>query len=692
MFKYNDILYVSTKSELNANDLKPTPCHSYLYPNDMDSTNLNKRPSLQYSLSSLGSQITKWSSSRPTSPVRRARSTENEFSIKREAVTDSPDVNNYNDKQWYEKYKPTNLEQVAIHKRKLQDVREALEAMFLPDAKHRILLLSGPSGCSKSTIVKELSKVLVPKYRRESNIASLRSTRNHSVVTEYRGDCIINDVPQMESFSEFLKSARYLVMSNLSLILIEDLPNVFHRDTRNRFQQLILQWLYSSEPLLPPLVICLTECEIPESDNNYRTFGIDYTFSAETVMNKEILMHSKLKRIKFNPINSTLLKKYLKLICVDNMALLKKNNKWSKREEVISHIAQETGDIRSAITTLQFWVTSGGELPISTRESTISYFHAIGKVIHGSHSTSDDNEMINTLFSSANGLLSNQDYKMGILENYGTFNKGNFNISDALSIVNCLSECETMNSLPESNEYGLRKVRKTFRNIAKESHNHGTVYFPREWKVRKLQNSFRVQAKDWMNVNLYKYNTVHSFRDIALQLGYYAPLIRKSQSYKKNSMLYYLKNLPTDSVELKQTLEEFQDTMQIEEDIDIIDRIGGPIESLSVEDGLEPLMDSDYSNSDYIENQKKRSDTKLRILIERYEKNVMMTDRGSESEDVSFNDDPIVDSDNDNNKTGDDTFGRSDEDESLYEMLSQRQPRIASVVNESLSDSDLEML
>lgn len=106
----------------------------------MDSTNLNKRPSLQYSLSSLGSQITKWSSSRPTSPVRRARTTENESNFKGEAVAESSGVNDYNDKQWYEKYQPTNLDQVAIHKRKLQDVREALEAMFLPDAKHRILV------------------------------------------------------------------------------------------------------------------------------------------------------------------------------------------------------------------------------------------------------------------------------------------------------------------------------------------------------------------------------------------------------------------------------------------------------------------------------------------------------------------------------------------------------------------------
>ncbi|CAI4060677.1 hypothetical protein SKDZ_05G2540 [Saccharomyces kudriavzevii ZP591] len=657
----------------------------------MDSTNLKKRPSLQYSLSSLGSQITKWSSSRPTSPVRKARTIEYECIPKRNTVTASPNVNDNGDQQWYEKFKPTNLEQVAIHKKKLKDVREALDAMFLPHAKHRVLLLSGPSGCSKSTVIRELSKVLVPKYRKKSNVTSLRSNSSHSDLTEFRGDSIVNDLPQMESFSEFLKSARYLVMSNLSLILIEDLPNVFHMGTRHRFQQLILQWLYSSEPLLPPLVICLTECEIPESDSNYRTFGIDYTFSSETVMNKEILAHPRLKRVRFNPINSTLLKKHLKLICVENMALLKENRIWSKREEAINHIAQGTGDIRSAITTLQFWATSSEALPISTRESTISYFHAIGKVIHGSHSTSDDNETINTLFSNANGLLSNQDFKLGILENYGTFNKGNFSISDALSVVDCLSECDTMSSLSESDEYALRKVRKTFHSIAKESHNHGTVYFPREWKVRKLQNSFKVQAEDWVNVSLYKYNTVHSFRDVSLQFGYYAPFIRKLQSYKKKSILHFLRNLPSDSLDFKQTTAKLHDIMQIEDCIDIMNRIGGPIGRLSVEDGLASFMDNDISNSDHIEDQKKQRDKRLRILTERYENDVMMADDGIEDGDTSFKDDPIFDSD-DSNIGNNDIFGKIDEDESLYEILSQRKPRNAPAFSESLSDSDLEVL
>ena len=86
--------------------------HSYL--NDMDNTNLEKRPSLKYSLSSLGSQITKWNSSRPTSPVRNARSTERESLSKQDVVDTSPNIDENGGEQWQERFKPTCLEQVAV--------------------------------------------------------------------------------------------------------------------------------------------------------------------------------------------------------------------------------------------------------------------------------------------------------------------------------------------------------------------------------------------------------------------------------------------------------------------------------------------------------------------------------------------------------------------------------------------------
>ena len=104
-------------------------------------------------------------------------------------------------------------------------------------------------------------------------------------------------------------------------------------------------------------------------------------------------------------------------------------------------------------------------------------------------------------------------------------------------------------------------------------------------------------------------------------------------------------------------------------------------------------MDNDSNNCDHLEDQKKERDRRLRMLIDQYERNVMMANDDLEDEETSFNDDPIVDSDSDNsNNIGNETFGRSDEDESLCEILSQRQPRRAPVISESLSDSDLEIL
>lgn len=53
-------------------------------------------------------------------------------------------------------------------------------------------------------------------------------------------------------------------------------------------------------------------------------------------------------------------------------------------------------------------------------------------------------------------------------------------------------------------------------------------------------------------------------------------------------------------------MDKFSDIMKVENGIDVVDRIGGPIEALSVEDGLAPLMDNDSNNCDHLEDQKRK--------------------------------------------------------------------------------------
>lgn len=56
--------------------------------------------------------------------------------------------------QWYDKFSPKRVDDIALHKKKIEEVRYYLEGMVSGKSDERILLLSGPAGCSKSTCVK----------------------------------------------------------------------------------------------------------------------------------------------------------------------------------------------------------------------------------------------------------------------------------------------------------------------------------------------------------------------------------------------------------------------------------------------------------------------------------------------------------------------------------------------------------
>ncbi|ODV62418.1 Rad24p ASCRUDRAFT_74800, partial [Ascoidea rubescens DSM 1968] len=72
----------------------------------------------------------------------------------------------------------------------------------------------------------------------------------------------------MKSFPEFLNSIKYRVNNNLSVILIEDLPNIFHKQTREIFQNSLIQWLnIDSNQNLPPIIISISEFTFNDSDD-----------------------------------------------------------------------------------------------------------------------------------------------------------------------------------------------------------------------------------------------------------------------------------------------------------------------------------------------------------------------------------------------------------------------------------------
>lgn len=602
----------------------------------------NKPPSIQRSLSELSSRISS------ISPSKR-------ISQEWEECSSQNDVNG----PWYVRYAPRRLEEVAIHKKKLQDVGQILEIM-LKSSFHsindgpRILLMTGPSGCSKSTVIYKLAEELVPKYR-GSGFQMLRSERKESHVVEF---------VETDNFQDFLVEAKYRRGPNLSVILVEDLPNIFHADTRGSFQKSLLQWLYLPEVGLPPLVICITECAL--GSENPQGFGVDHNFTAESLLGREILSHPKLVRIKFNPINATLMKKHLKLNCEENRKLLVRNGKWSSKDSVIDLLASRTGDIRSAIANLQYWATSSVDVPLDTREESLTYFHTIGKILHGSHEC-DDNEMINQLTLNSKSHVANDNFRLGLLENYNLVNGGQIRLSNVCEMVDSLSQSDSMGTNLECIEFAMRKVRSQLASVTKK-HASQKASFPREWKIRQLQLEFQVDCEDYANVDFYKYNQVRTKRDLQLYFAHYGPLIRSRRNYKRNSLNHYIENLNPNLQSA--VVNRNTDVLQLEPDIDRLDRIGGPIKSIEEQRDVITNDDSDIWTKTSLEQLKQKRDFKLSRLLALQTEN----ETDEEMEDLA---ESIVDSE-----------VEDDGDSSLYDLLSQRHPEI----NESLSDSDLEDL
>ena len=90
-----------------------------------------------------------------------------------------------NNQQWIDKYRPKTTSEICINPTKLKQVKESMMKMINKTSNTRVLVLSGPSGSSKSTTVKLLAEELI----------TVRDAFD-SVVVEY---------DELEDFSKFYK-------------------------------------------------------------------------------------------------------------------------------------------------------------------------------------------------------------------------------------------------------------------------------------------------------------------------------------------------------------------------------------------------------------------------------------------------------------------------------------------------------
>lgn len=439
--------------------------------------------------------------------------------------------------QWIDKYTPTRSEDICINPRKLKEVKETLSNMISGIDPTKLLILTGPSGSSKSTTIKVLANEIIPRSATSNNFESYMTRQEstlHDNWIEYI-DTIVTDTPQSKQFSEFLNDARYRIGSNLSIILIEDLPNIFHADTLSKFRGNLNEWV-NTDHQLPPLVLCLSEIELTQEQRNQDYFNIENNLTVDTLLGREFLsQRGKVKQIKFNSIAASFMKKSMNKIVNEERRAFNGIAKTSIND-FSSHII-ESGDIRSAISNLQFW--SGlskkgrGEIFNSLRENQLNLFHAIGKVIYSSSKYRDLDEEESDYLSIKTVLDNygnNSLLNLSILENYHIYNDLNYGIEIASEITNNLSISDILNNFDEGKETGIRSTRNQLRRVSGRQSQRMNVKFPRHFKMIKEYNKTKREIGMYRSV----VNECHtSFNDLNLIDGYYLPLIYNKQQHNK---------------------------------------------------------------------------------------------------------------------------------------------------------------
>ncbi|KJX93063.1 cell cycle checkpoint protein rad17 [Zymoseptoria brevis] len=325
-----------------------------------------------------------------------------------------------NDKRpWTEQFAPIDLTELAVHKRKVSDVRTWLE-MACSGRRQRVLILKGAAGTGKTTTIQLLAKDL------DVELIHWRDPGS----SEHKEDGFVSSGSRFEDFvARAGKSSSLMFSSDADAIppadlkpasttapsldrpralLIEEFPNTFSRTSTplNAFRSTIAQYvsmLVPSNTNPTPMIMIISETLLSTN-----TAAAD-SFTAHRLLGPELITNPYINVIEFNPVAPTYLVKALETVVVKEAR--KSGRRRTPGPHVLKRLA-ETGDLRSAVSSLEFLCLRGDDGDtwsskvsftkpkqskthqpltkaeedalrlITNRESSIGIFHSVGKVVY----------------------------------------------------------------------------------------------------------------------------------------------------------------------------------------------------------------------------------------------------------------------------------------------------------------------
>ncbi|KAI6265405.1 hypothetical protein MCOR27_007060 [Pyricularia oryzae] len=332
---------------------------------------------------------------------------------------------------WSERFGPANLDELAVHKRKVADVRRWLEDVMDGRMRQRLLILKGAAGSGKTTTLKLLARELkceVLEWRNPTSSYSGPGQGYQSAAAQFEdfmgrggkfGQLDFEEDDGMPSRAP--PGGRRQTPpegGGRRLMLVEEFPNTFMRSSSGltSFRNAVLGFLASNTPSLAavgqhtqreqqitPVVMIISETLLTT------TSASADSFTAHRLLGPEILRHPGTGVIEFNAIAPTILSKALELVVQKEAR--KSGRRRTPGPQVLKRLG-EIGDIRNAISSLEFLCLKGdqdadwgarvsftkskkgakdlsltkGEREslemVSQREASLGIFHAVGKVVY----------------------------------------------------------------------------------------------------------------------------------------------------------------------------------------------------------------------------------------------------------------------------------------------------------------------
>lgn len=243
---------------------------------------------------------------------------------------------------WIENFAPQSKDDLAIHVKKIAELEEWFRTIKSSKVKRSapILVISGPSGSGKTATLKVLAKEFdyaISEWITPTDIEYIRrgnSDENENVTFNEN---------QSDKFSQFLfQSSRYRSIFDTSakrLVLVEDFPNVFIKDSTS-FEVVLERYsVYGKSPLI--FII---------TDTKSRTLNIGHNVFTDNVRQR-----FQIDTIAFNAVADTMVKKGLKRVCaIMSQPGFQQYYTEPNKDIINSIVLSSQGDLRSAVINLHF--------------------------------------------------------------------------------------------------------------------------------------------------------------------------------------------------------------------------------------------------------------------------------------------------------------------------------------------------